>query len=530
MAGNARRARPGWAICNVTAIRMTHRKPFTGPDRGRRSDIVRNAFALDSNNLGRRVVSGASFAFLGIALRTLITLGSVSILARLLLPADFGYIAMATVVTEFAALFSGFGFANILIQRPVANRLQFDTVFWASAVLGAITALGVFALSFLAGWLFADPITGSLLRVLCWTFLLGGLTTVHEAILARLMRFRTEFWIQVTALAIRSATAIAFAYLGFGVWSLVAGALAGSLMTVIFNFVAVPYFPRLKFNAAYLASTWTISGSYLGRGLLYYADMNIDLALIGRHLGATSLGYYQNARSLTDEVRGRIAMPLQRVLFPAFSALLSDNRRFQESVIRSGRVLAAIVIPVGVGASAIAPELVPVLYGPRWLAMIPVVTMLGISTALKASTAIASPIFSATNRVDLALKYSVFGTVLITAAVVFAIPYGVDAVAFAIAIASLYTLVIFRVGLGLIGLGTREGLVILGPPATAAAVMWLSVMVARPVSSAWIANPGLLLLTHIALGSLTYTLTLHLVSRQYLRDFRELARRFFGKY
>ena len=500
------------------------RKAVLRRDSGHRSQIVRNAFALDSTNLGRRVVSGASFTFLGIALRTLITLGSVSILARLLSPADFGYIAMATVVTEFAALFSGFGFANILIQRPVATRLQFDTVFWASATLGVVTAFCVFMLSFVAGWFFADPMTGSLLRVLCWTFLLGGLTTVHEAILARLMRFSTDFWIQITALAVRATTAIVLAYLGFGVWSLVGGALASSLATVVLNFVAVPYLPRMKCNLSYLASTWMISGSYLGRGLLYYVDMNIDLLLIGRHLGATPLGYYQNARSLTDEVRGRIAMPLQRVLFPAFSALLPHNERFQQSVIRSGRVLAAIVIPVGVGASAIASELVPVLYGAKWLAMVPLITMLGISTALKASTAIASPIFSATNRVDLALKYNVFGTALIAAAVFLALPYGLDAVAVAVTAASLYTLVMFRAGLGLIGLRTRHMLSTLGPPAVAAAVMWLAIVAARPVTAARIANPGALLLAHIAFGGLVYALTLHILSRQYYRDFADLLR------
>jgi PST family polysaccharide transporter len=338
------------------------------------------------------------------------------------------------------------------------------------------------------------------------------------------MRFSTDFWIQITALAVRAATGIVMAYLGFGVWSLVGGGLASSLATVVFNFVAVPYFPRLKCNLSYLASTWMISGSYLGRGLLYYADMNIDLLLIGRRLGAAPLGYYQNARSLTDEVRGRIAMPLQRVLFPAFSALLPHNDRFQQSVIRSARVLAAIVIPVGVGASAIAPELVPVLYGAKWLAMVPLVTMLGISTALKASTAIASPIFSATNRVDLALKYNIFGSAMIAAAVFLTLPYGLDAVAMAVTAASLYTLVMFRVGLGLIGLRTRHVLITLGPPAVAAAAMWLAIVVARPTTGAWIANPGVLLLAHIALGAFVYALTLHILSRQYYRDFADLVR------
>ena len=132
-----------------------------------RHSIVRKAFILNSRNLGQRVVSGAGFTFLGIALRTLLTIGSMAILARLLTPADFGYIAMATVVTEFAGLLNSFGLSSILVQRRVVTRLQLDTVFWAGLGLGGAIALLVFGISFLTGWLFDEETIGKLLRVLC---------------------------------------------------------------------------------------------------------------------------------------------------------------------------------------------------------------------------------------------------------------------------------------------------------------------------------------------------------------------------
>ena len=378
---------------------------MTSPRRTRHR-LVRSAFVLDPSNLGHRVVTGASFTFLGIALRTLITLGSMAILARLLTPADFGYVAMAAVITELAALFGGFGFGNILIQKKTINRLHLDTVFWASAGIGLLVGGAIFLMSFMAGWLFRDSLTGDLLKVMCLSFVFGGLTCVHEAILTRLMRFHTEFWIQISVMAVRSLVAIAFALLGFGVWSLVVGGVVGSIFAVVFYMLAVPYLPRLRFHGGLLKSTWKTSGSYFGNGLLYYINMNVDIFLIGRTLGATSLGYYQNARSLTDEVRGRIAMPLQRVLFPAFSALQADLGRLQTSVIRAGRLLAAIIFPIGIGLSAVANELVPVLYGEQWLEMIPILSFLGISAAVRGSTAIASPLFNSRNQVPLALKFN----------------------------------------------------------------------------------------------------------------------------
>lgn len=493
------------------------------PGRAPPRSLVRRAFILNSDNLGQRVVSGAGYKFLGIALRTAVTIGSTAILARLLSPADFGYVAMATVITEFAALFGAFGFSNVLIQRRVINRLQLDTVFWATLAVGTVLAALVFVLSFFAGWLFADPLVGQLLRVLCLTFLLNGLSAVPWVVLSRLMRFRTEFWAQISVVAIRTVVAVACAYNGLGVWSLVAGAIVGAFAAVLVDFACVPYLPRLRFHLPLLTSTWRTSGSYFGSGALYYVSMNLDLLLIGRHLGATPLGFYQNARSLTDEIRARIATPIQHVLFPAFAAVQIERERLQQLVMRAGRLLAAVVIPVGFGVSANATELVLVLYGEQWRPMIPVMSMFGLSAAIRAATAIASPLFNASDRVGLAFRYNLVGTALTVGGVVLALPQGVEAVAIAVAITSLYSLVSFRAGFALIGLGLGHMAQVLGPPTLAALVMWLATVGLRQMMVGWGMHSGVLLALAVATGGTIYLLTLHLLSRQYLHDFRQAA-------
>lgn len=487
----------------------------------RSANLVRRAFVLNSTNLGHRVATGAGYKFLGIVLRTAITIGSTAILARLLTPAEFGYIAMATVITEFAGLFGAFGFTNVLVQRRVITRLHLDTVFWAMLAIGTLLALVVFVLSFFAEWLFADPQVGPLLQVLSLTFVLNSLVAVPWVVLSRLMLFDSEFWLQIGIVVFRTVAAVASAYAGYGVWSLVIGALAGGLAGVVVNFARVPYLPRFRFHMPLLTSTWRTSGGYLGSSILYYINMNLDLMLIGRQLGATSLGFYQNARSLTDEIRARIAMPIQHVLFPAFSAVQGDRMRFQELVLRAGRLLAAVVIPVGVGVSANAGELVLVLYGEKWLAMIPVMSMFGLSGALRAATAISSPLFNANDRVGLAMRYNLIGTVLSVSGVVFAMPYGVTAVAMSIAITSLFSLVAFRAAFELIELDIRHVWQVLGLPALAALVMWLATLGLHQVSDSWGMHVSVLLMVHVAFGAVVYLVTLHLLSRQYLLDFRQ---------
>jgi len=487
-----------------------------------RDKLIRAAFKLNSDDLDRRVVNGASFKFLGIGLRIFITIASTAILARLLAPADFGYIAMATVVTEFAALFGAFGFTDVLIQRRVINRLQLDTVFWASLLLSIALASLVLLLSILAGWLFNSVEVGPLLRVLSITFVLNSLTAVSWVILSRLLRFQAEFWAQLGSVAIRSSVAIAFAYAGFGMWSLVAGALAGCLSSVVLSFVIVPFVPRFKFHKAFIMGNLRLSSYYFMGGVLYYVNMSADLLLIGRYLGATSLGYYQNARSLTDEIRARFAAPLQNVLFPAFSSIQGQTADLQTLFMRGGRLLATVIFPVGFGVSATSAELVAVLYGDKWQQMIPMVSLFGLAAAIRGSTAISGPLLNGSGRVGLALKYNIYNTILMLFGVIITLQYGIVAVAVAVTISSIFPLLVYRLGLKIIGLNTRHMILILGPPAAAASAMWAIIFSLQPIVNSIMTVGPARLLVLVGIGVVVYPLVLLIISRRHLMDLRQV--------
>jgi O-antigen/teichoic acid export membrane protein len=446
--------------------------------------LVQRAFRPSSENLGRRVVDGAAFTFMGIAIRTAITVGSMAILARLLTPADFGHIAMATVVTELAALFANFGFGYILIQRSKIARIQIDTMFWAALSLGVLLTSVVFGLSFVAGYFFDDKMVGALLHVLCLTFILEELTVVPRSLMARMMMFRADFVVQALMLFFRAGTAVIMAMHGFGVWSLVGGALAGGLFQTLAYTWTVGYRPRFRFSRRYLTSTWRTNGGYFGNGILFYINMNLDVVLVGRLLGATSLGYYQNARSLTDEVRMRMVQPLQRVLFPAFSAVQNEPERFRDGILRSGRLLAILFMPVGFGIAAVADELVPLLYGDQWLAMIPVLQVIAIGSGIGAAASVGSPIFNATDRLGLSFRLYFAATVIAVITTLAGSAWGLMGIAYAKWINAAVALLFFRVSLGLVQLGWKHIWNMIGAPFIIALVMLGTIMLARePVYS-----------------------------------------------
>jgi PST family polysaccharide transporter len=405
-----------------------------------------------------------------------------------------------------------------LIQRRVIRRLQLDTVFWVSLAMGAALAMLVFLASFGATRFFGDPQVGTLLRVLCISFILDSLSAVPAAILSRLLRFRTEFFIQTASVLARAGVAVLLATLGFGVWSLIAGSIAGVLTAVVMHFAAVCFVPRFRFHKEYLWTTWKTSGFYFLGGAIYYLNMSVDLILIGRYLGAAPLGLYQNARSLTDEIRARLAAPLAQTLFPAFSAAQTESSGLQGLFLRSGRLLATAIFLMGFVVSAISPELIALLYGPKWLGMIPLVSVFGIGAAIRGSTALASPLLNASNRVGITLRYDILGATLMVIGVSLSLQYGIEAVAGAVAAASAYQLAVYSAALRILGMNLSHMYKTMAPPAIAGTLMWLSIQALRPALTAYIDSAAGLLFVLASLGTLIYVIALRLISLQHLLD------------
>lgn len=445
-----------------------------------------------------------------------------AVLARLLTPADFGHIAMATVITELAAVFANFGFGSILIQKLRISRIQIDTMHWSAIGLGMGLTMLVFGLSFFASHLFQDEMVGPLLRVMCLSFILEELTMVPRSLLARRMQFNLDFYVQSSMLLARAGTAIVMALNGMGVWSLAIGALAGAVVQTFAYQALTGYCPRLKFNASFLRSTWRTNGGYFGNGILFYINANLDFLLVGRMLGATLLGQYQNARSLTDEIRVRMVQPVQRVLFPAFSAIQNDADRFRDGILRSGRLLALTFTPMGFGVAAVAPELVRVLYGEQWLPMIPILQVIAVTTGFGAAASIGSPIFNATNRVGLSFKLFFIQTLLAIAFILFGSQWGLMGVVWSrLALVSV-GLVFFRIALGLVKMRTRHIWQIMGRPCIAAGLMWWLLGMARGSVQTWVTSIAAQLGCLIAIGMALYVITSLVIAPQHVRDAKEV--------
>ena len=402
-----------------------------------RHRLVWAAFYPSNQDLGRRVTHGAAWLFGFTALRVLLTMGSTAVLARLLSPTDYGLVAMSSIVVELAALVTNLGFGSILVQKLRLTRLDLDSTFWASFGVGVALTLIVWAAAFPAALFFKQPTIIGILWVSALNFIIQEATVVPNAILNRLLLFKADVLIQMAQMVIRLLLTILMAWLGAGYWSLVVAPLIAGVIGNLALLWYVGYAPRLRFNKAFIAHNWRASGSYFGSGMLSYLLSNFDYMVVGRRFGPQSLGYYQMAFSLAEELRSRLSGPLQRVLFPAYSLLQNDLDAFRKGVARSQRVLSIIVLPLGVGLAITADEVVRVLYGEKWLPVVPLLQILAVGGATRAMFSLVASIYYARGRPDLAFKISIFLAPFVLAGIFIGSHWGVEGVAWAMVLVQL---------------------------------------------------------------------------------------------
>lgn len=481
---------------------------------GRDPGIMRACFHPTAEDLSGRVVRGAAWMGTLAVTRALLTLGATAILARLLTPGDYGYVAMAAVVTEIAAMLCVSGWPAIIVQMARLRRIDLDSGFWFSAGLGVAIVSLLVAGSRSIAELFGEPQLTPILWVMSSLILFEEISTIHQSIVYRLLLFKYEFMCQIAALVVGTATSIALAFGGYGVWSLAYGTVAGRGAHFVMLWYLVPYVPRFRFTKEFIRRNWRAGGSYLGSAALNVVSSRMDTATIGRVFGAAQLAYYQTGFALPEELRSRVSLALQRVLFPAYAMLQSDHRAFQYGVLKSLRLLAAISMPMGVGMAVLADPIVRTLYGEQWLPVVPFLQILAFAGIMRALQALLSNIYKAKGRPDLDFKIGLGLTPIMVLAVLAGCRWGTLGVAVGVLLFNVALLVSTYRALQLIDLDPVKALAAVVPATCAAAFMGLTILGLDALRIVPHSTVLLELIEHVALGALLFFIALSVISRR----------------
>ena len=241
------------------------------------------------------------------------------ILARLLSPADFGVVAVAMIVLNFSQMFWDAGLGKALVQREEAPENAANVVFWVNAVMG----IAIYAIFFLAAPWIADffhcPASSPVLRVLGLQLVINSLSAVQASLFVRKLDFHRLFKIKLATAFLPGFCSIPLAFWGYGVWALVAGYLAGSLLNLGFLWWTSPWRPRWDFDWVLAHRLFRFGIWVMGESLAAWFLLWGDNLLVGRFLGVNALGVYSVAWNICTMIFGLALNPFLPVLYPTFS-------------------------------------------------------------------------------------------------------------------------------------------------------------------------------------------------------------------
>lgn len=330
-----------------------------------------------SVQLGRQAGSAMAWKAIQLVGVKLIFLARTLILARLLVPEDFGLLAISMIAVDFLISVTNLGMVPALVQRLDPDERQYNTAWTIGLGRAAVIAIVVFLAAPWVAALFAEPRATDLIRVVAIRPILEAAASIKVAELIRHLRFRTLTFVYLPEALANTIVSISLAPF-FGVWALIAGALAGPVALVIASYILAPQRPRLVFDTAAARPLIHFGRWIFLIGLVSVAGRSVLQLVISRKLGSAELGLYFLAAKLafipaeiSSEVVGAVAFPLY--------ARLQTNAQQVARAFRAILVgISALLLPLCALLIALAPSLVENILGPRWAGAVPLIRLLAL--------------------------------------------------------------------------------------------------------------------------------------------------------
>jgi O-antigen/teichoic acid export membrane protein len=475
-------------------------------------------------SLTARTVSGAAWSAIGSIGQQLITLVGTVILARVLAPADYGLVGMATVVIAFVLVFRDLGTSAAVIQRPVLTDEFVSTLFWVNLLFGLGACFtGVLLAPAIAAF-YQTSAVAPVMRALSLSLFAASFGIVPAALLSRQLGFRKIALCETASAATATTVAVAMALRNHGVWSLVAANLVRTVLESVLFFALCSWRPRFSFRPDEIRRVYSFSANLVGSQLVNYFARNADKLIIGRYLGSVSLGYYQLAYQLMLYPVQSVTGVLGRVLFPAFAQVQDDHQRFRPAYLQACVTIATLTFPMMLGLTVVAGPFVEVFFGPKWRPVGMLLTVLAPVGMVQSVASTVGGIYMAKGRTQLMFRVTAGATVVFVAAFALGLRWGVLGVATAYAIASIaLTPFLLRIATSLIELPLSTLIRKLAPVLGFSLPMLLPVALLRLVLERGAYPKSLVLGSAVALGVMVHAACLLYWRPTFLRDMVTLA-------
>lgn len=457
------------------------------------------------SGFGKQIAGGAAWMVGMRFIERGIGFVSTLILARLLVPEDFGIVAMAMAVYAFIEVAGQFGFDFALIRDRQAGRAEYDSAWTLGVCYGIFAAVALSLLALPTAAFFSDPRLEGVMYAMAAIAFIQSLENVGTIEFRKHFQFDRDFLLVFAKKLIAFSVTISLALALRSYWALIAGTAASRIAGVALSYIMHPYRPRLSFSRTrelFGFSKWIVSA----RLVQYFGNRGPDF-MIGRFLDAASLGFYRVAHEIATLPTSELIQPIMRAVFPGYAAVANDRQALARAFLTVQGAILLLTLPAGVGIVLVAEPLVLVLLGSKWAPAIPLVQILGLYGAIT--------VFQSTNHsVFNVLGVPYWGTALMLIETLILLPGIFFALGGGYALAEVVWVIVFAhltiIPLGmalvarLIGISFADRLRVSWRPLLSVALMIAALLAAREAFSASTSSLVQLLLL-IPLGAFAYS-------------------------
>jgi len=376
---------------------------------------IKEFLFLNEGSLKKKIIRSVFWVGLSMIIVSFITVFRSIILARLLTPEMFGLMGICLIVIRGVELFTQTGFSAALIHFQEKFSEAKDTAFSIMAIRGLLLMLITLVISpFIAEYYETDSLT-AYIQVASISFFINGFQNINVIGLEKELNFKKLTYLEQINTILSFIFVIVLAYYMRNVWALIYSQLFTSVLTITLSYILLPGAPKFSFNKDIAKKLLKYGKFIAGLTIVIYITTEIDNVIVGKILGMDELGYYLVAYTLANLPATHISKVISKIMFPAYSKLQNDLVNLRKTYLQVLMVVSSLSIPTAVGIFVLAPEIIGVLYGEKWLPAIIPLQILTIFGGFRAIGALNGYLYNAIGKPNIPFYMNLSKLVIILA-------------------------------------------------------------------------------------------------------------------
>ncbi len=470
--------------------------------------------------LKQKVVHSLGWNLAGSVIIQLLNLITKIILARLLFPADFGIFAMVFIFINFLGIFVGFGISSAIIYKKEEPQKTLNTAVVLTTIIGIVLFFISYFSSNVIAVFFNQELLEPMIKLVSVVFLFDSLSTLLYATFIKELEFKKKTIIDITSVFIYSILVLVLVYIGLGVWALVISYVLQHLFVVILLWIFSPRRPSWEYDKTIAKEMFHFGKYALATSIIAWAITSIDNLFVGKQLGDESLGYYSMSFTIAALPVVSFTHLITAVFHPVYAKIQDDQNRLKEAYLKPLEWSLTVILPVSVGLFILADILVLVLFGEKWLPIVPLLKIFAIYCILRTVCTIIAQLLEGIGKPKDAAKIVFIELIILCIGIITLISWGLYGVAIAVVFARFVSMILYiRKINAVLSVNIIDYILILWKKICALSVMGILVFSVRKIL---VENTVFNLIILISLGVAIYFICIIYVDKKLIAEGKSL--------